>query len=102
MKEALQDLLHTLESAATAAWQVTGIIESNTQSITKINERHYSYSSISTLPAGTSTYEDYQTRMVNCTKELARDAQDNVGKSTTQVTTCRIITPSHQCELSRQ
>ncbi|CAG2163728.1 unnamed protein product [Oppiella nova] len=84
MKEALQDLLHTLESAATEAGQVTGIIESITKSITKIDERHYSYSTTSTLPSG-STYVDYQTRMVNCAKEIARIAQDMVGKSTTQV-----------------
>ena len=80
MKEALQDLLHTLESAATEAGQVTGIIESITKSITKIDERHsYSFSTTSTLPSNASTYVDYQTRMVNCAKEIARIAQDMVS-----------------------
>ncbi len=78
MKEALQDLLHTLESAATEAGQVTGIIESITKSITRIDERQYSYSSTSTFTTGASTYVDYQTRMVNCAKEIARIAQDMV------------------------
>jgi talin len=78
MKEALQDLLHTLESAATEAGQVTGVIESITKSITRIDERQYSYSSTSTFTTGASTYVDYQTRMVNCAKEIARIAQDMV------------------------
>ena len=75
LKDALHDLLHTLESAATEAGQVTGIIESITKSITRIDERQYSYSS--TTSSG-GTYVDYQTRMVNSAKEIARVSQDMV------------------------
>ena len=69
MKEALQDLSHTLESAATEEDQVTEIIESTIKFITKID---YSYSQTSTLPSSGYTYVDYQTRMVNCSEEIAR------------------------------
>ncbi|XP_017480871.1 PREDICTED: talin-1-like [Rhagoletis zephyria] len=79
MKGAIRDLLHLLELAASADGQVNSIIESITKSISRIDERQYGYTNGSS-PEGMA-YVDYQTRMVNYTKEIAKIAQDMVGKS---------------------
>lgn len=76
MKGAIKDLLHLLELAASADGQVNSIIESITKSISRIEERQYGYTNGSS-PEG-MTYVDYQTRMVNYTKEIAKIAQDMV------------------------
>ena len=78
MKRAIKDLLHLLELAATADGHVNGIIEAITKSITRIDERHYSYTNGSASSPDGLSYVDYQTRMVNITKEIAKIAQDMV------------------------
>lgn len=76
MKDALQDLLHTLEAAATEAGVVTGLVDSINKSIIKIDEHH-----ITNVPE--SSFVDYQTRMVTNSKEIARLAQEMIVKSST-------------------
>lgn len=73
--DALRDLLHTLETVATEAGVVTGLVESIHKSIAKVDERHVTSIDVS--------FVDYQTRMVNAAKEIARIAQDMVAKSGT-------------------
>ncbi|GAB6032133.1 hypothetical protein CHUAL_010792 [Chamberlinius hualienensis] len=73
--DALKDLLHTLETVATEAGVVTGLVESIHKSISKVDERHVTSIDIS--------FVDYQTRMVNAAKEIARVAQDMVARSCT-------------------
>ncbi|KAG1695569.1 Talin-1 [Nymphon striatum] len=77
MKEAVQDLLRTLENAATEAGVVTGLVDQITKSIAMVDERHIGVSE--------GSFVDYQTRMVNSAKELARISQDMVAKSSTDV-----------------
>ncbi|XP_013778384.1 talin-2-like [Limulus polyphemus] len=77
MQDALHDLLHTLEAAATEAGIVTGLVESINKAVAKVDE-HVSVTE-------TVSFADYQTRMVNACKEIARLAQEMVTKSTTDV-----------------
>ncbi|XP_013776088.1 talin-2-like [Limulus polyphemus] len=77
MQDALHDLLHTLEAAATEAGIVTGLVESLNKSVAKVDE-HVRLSE-------SDSFADYQTKMVNASKEIARIAQDMVAKSTTNV-----------------
>lgn len=75
MTDALQDVLQTLENVATEAGVVTGLVETIHKSIVKVDERF-----VSTMD---DSFVDYQTRMVNAAKEIARTAQDMVAKSST-------------------
>ncbi|XP_050033509.1 talin-2 isoform X1 [Dermacentor andersoni] len=85
-RDALQELLRTLESAATEAGVVTGLVESVSKAMYRLEER--STITISGLRTSGSygggvvepelSYVDYQTRMVRSAKEVARVAQDMV------------------------
>ncbi|XP_023231887.1 talin-2-like isoform X2 [Centruroides sculpturatus] len=77
MKDALQDLLHTLEVATTETGVITGVIESINKSVSKMDDYQVSSSQ--------DSFVDYQTRMVNSAKEIARIAQEMITKSTTDV-----------------
>lgn len=77
MRSSIQELLDLLESAASEDGHVNSIIETITKSITRIDERQYTYSNGNSSPDGL-TYVDYQTRMVNLTKEIPKIAQDMV------------------------
>ncbi|XP_041355718.1 talin-1-like [Gigantopelta aegis] len=78
MKDVLQDLLQTIEEAASQTGAVTTMIDSISKSITKTDER------VSVLEG--QSFVDFQTNMVRLAKQMARTAQDMVGKSTTNVT----------------
>ncbi|XP_064472172.1 talin-2-like isoform X2 [Ornithodoros turicata] len=73
---ALQDLLRTLETAATEAGVVTGLVESVSKAMTRLDER-----TVTTTIITEQSFVDYQTRMVNSAKEVARVAQDMVARS---------------------
>ncbi|XP_059352131.1 talin-2-like isoform X2 [Daphnia carinata] len=79
MKEALRDLLSTVETVATEAGVVSGLVDSITASMNQMENR------AQTASAGddsdSSSFVDYQTRMVQATKEIARLSQDMVAKS---------------------
>uniref|UniRef100_T1J0N6 FERM domain-containing protein n=1 Tax=Strigamia maritima TaxID=126957 RepID=T1J0N6_STRMM len=74
MRDSLQDLLQTLETIATESGVVTGLVETINKAIGKIDERMLGYSE-------DDSFVDYQTRMVNACKEIARTAQEMVTKS---------------------
>lgn len=86
-RDALQELLRTLESAATEAGVVTGLVESVSKAMYRLEER--SYITIGGLRTSGSfgggvvepelSYVDYQTRMVRSAKEVSRVAQDMVA-----------------------
>ncbi|KAK8772242.1 hypothetical protein V5799_024516 [Amblyomma americanum] len=85
-RDALQELLRTLESAATEAGVVTGLVESVSKAMYRLEER--SVITIGGLRTSGSyglevqpelSYVDYQTRMVRSAKEVARVAQDMVA-----------------------
>ncbi|XP_064596457.1 talin-1-like [Liolophura sinensis] len=77
MREVLQDLLKTLEEAASQAGLVTSMLDSITKSITRTDE--------TIMVSESASYVDYQTNMVKIAKQIARTAQDMVGKSGTNV-----------------
>ena len=80
LRDAIKDLLHLLELAASADGHVNSIVESITKSISRIDEHQYGYTNgggSGMSPDGLD-YVDYQTRMVNQTKEIAKIAQDMV------------------------
>ncbi|CAN8014897.1 unnamed protein product, partial [Ixodes persulcatus] len=66
-RDALQELLRTLEALATEAGVVTGLVESVSKAMYRLEERTE------------LSYVDYQTRMVRSAKEVARVAQDMVA-----------------------
>ncbi|KAK4020002.1 hypothetical protein OUZ56_001999 [Daphnia magna] len=79
MKEALRDLLSTVETVATEAGVVSGLVDSITASMNQMESRAQTASAGD--DADGSSFVDYQTRMVQATKEIARLSQDMVAKS---------------------
>jgi len=79
LKETLQELLTTVETISTEAGIVSGLVESITTAMNRIDEYH------ATTSDDSDGFVDYQTRMVTSTKEIARLAQDMVGKSSEDV-----------------
>ncbi|KAL3194752.1 hypothetical protein MRX96_016063 [Rhipicephalus microplus] len=84
-RDALQELLRTLESAATEAGVVTGLVDSVSKAMYRLEERSTitigglrSSGSYSSAVEPELSYVDYQTRMVRSAKEVARVAQDMV------------------------
>ncbi|KAG0722917.1 Talin-2 [Chionoecetes opilio] len=77
IKETLQELLSTVETIATEAGVMSGLVESITTSMHHIDDIY-----AAPMKQGDS-FVDFQTRMVTAAKEIARLAQDMVGKSST-------------------
>ncbi|XP_050730859.1 talin-2-like isoform X3 [Eriocheir sinensis] len=77
MKETLQELLSTVETIATEAGVVSGLVDSITTSMHQIDDIYGAQ-----MEEG-DTFVDYQTRMVTAAKEIARLAQEMVAKSVT-------------------
>lgn len=77
MKETLQELLSTVETIATEAGVVSGLVESITTAMHRLEGQS------SALSDDSESFVDYQTRMVTAAKEIARLAQDMVGKAST-------------------
>lgn len=75
MKETLQELLSTVETIATEAGVVSGLVESITTAMHRLEDNAVAVSDDS------ESFVDYQTRMVTAAKEIARLAQDMVGKA---------------------
>lgn len=76
LREAIQDLTHTLQTSGNET-HVSGIIDTLTKSITRIDER-VSFTS-SEMVSRSSSFVDYQTQMVNNLREITRCAQEIVG-----------------------
>lgn len=71
-KDALQELQNTLESISTSNGIVTGLIDTISRAMVRLEDRR-----ISTVET-VDPYVDYQTRMVEAAKEIARLAQEMV------------------------
>ncbi|KAH9509677.1 Talin-2, partial [Bulinus truncatus] len=81
MKDVLQDLLQMMEEAASQAGVVNSMIDTITKAIARTDERQVDRMSI----IETLSFVDHQTNMVRLAKQIARTAQDMIGKSTTNV-----------------
>ncbi|KAL6268430.1 hypothetical protein P5V15_001566 [Pogonomyrmex californicus] len=79
-KDALQELQNTLETISTSAGIVTGLIDTISRAMVRLEDHRMS--TIDTV----DSYVDYQTRMVEAAKEIARLAQEMSTKSSTDVT----------------
>lgn len=78
-RDALQELLRTLEALATEAGVVTGLVESVSKAMYRLEERTVVTLLGSSPQPQELSYVDYQTRMVRSAKEVARVAQDMVA-----------------------
>lgn len=98
MKEALRELLSTVETVATEAGLVSGLVDSLTAALNQMESRAQTVSECSSLVSSccvdtliklnylwqsgvvdesdSTSFVDYQTRMVQSTKEIARLSQD--------------------------
>ena len=81
LTRSLGELINNLENAAICDGQVNVLVDSINQNIRRLEE-HYSYSNGSVVPVDAieKNFVDYQTKMVNSAKELARIAQEIVVK----------------------
>ncbi|XP_011297358.1 talin-2 isoform X1 [Fopius arisanus] len=77
-KDALGELDSTLEMISTSHGVVTGLIETISRAMIRLNDTRISTDSV-------DSYVDYQTRMVEAAKEIARLAQEMSTKSSTDV-----------------
>ncbi|XP_068208058.1 talin-2-like [Palaemon carinicauda] len=77
-KQALKDLLSLVEGIATEAGVVTGLVESITTAMNRTEDPAMA----KTATTG-DDFVEYQTRMVTAAKEIARLAQDMIGKAAT-------------------
>uniref|UniRef100_A0A8C5EJF7 Talin-2 n=1 Tax=Gouania willdenowi TaxID=441366 RepID=A0A8C5EJF7_GOUWI len=75
MKEAVDDIMVTLNDAATEVGMVGGMVESIAEAITKVDE--------GTPPEPEGSFVDYQTNMVRYSKAIAVTAQEMMTKSVT-------------------
>ena len=73
-KEALHELQNTLETISTSNGIVTGLIDTITRAMVRLEDYRMSVSD-----SGES-FVDYQTRMVEAAKEIARLAQEMVNR----------------------
>ncbi|KAJ8686379.1 hypothetical protein QAD02_022173, partial [Eretmocerus hayati] len=76
-KESLQELQNTLETISTSNGILTGLIETITRAMVRLDEH-----SPTTAEKG-DTFVDYQTRMVDAAKEIVRLSQEISTKSST-------------------
>uniref|UniRef100_A0A6A7G0J5 Talin-2-like isoform X3 n=2 Tax=Hirondellea gigas TaxID=1518452 RepID=A0A6A7G0J5_9CRUS len=77
MRDVLQELLSTVESIATEAGVVSGLVESITTAINRIGDR-------TSVPIDEGySFVDYQTSMVAASKEIAHVAQDMIARLST-------------------
>ncbi|XP_035720068.1 talin-1-like isoform X2 [Vespa mandarinia] len=79
MKDALHELQNTLETISTSNGIVTGLIDTISRAMVRLEDHRMS--TIDTV----DSYVDYQTRMVEAAKEIARLAQEMSTKSSTDV-----------------
>lgn len=76
LKEAIQDITHTLQSTSSGDGYIPSVVDSFSKSIGKLDDK-YSFSG--DLAGRTMSFVDYQTRMVNTLKEITRLAQEIVS-----------------------
>lgn len=71
-RDALQELQNTLENIATSNGIVSGLIDTISRAMVHLEDRRVSNADT------VDSYVDYQTRMVQAAKEVARLAQEMV------------------------
>ncbi|WAR29544.1 TLN1-like protein, partial [Mya arenaria] len=83
MRDVVQDLLHMLEDSVSQAGEVTTMIDKISKSISRTDER------IEIKPG--LGYVDYQTNMVKLAKNIAKTAQDMIGKAGADVESLGVL-----------
>lgn len=72
-KEALQDLVNNLEAISTQSGIVSGVVDNLSRAMTRLSDHRASL-----IISDGDTYVDYQTRMVECAKDIAKIAGEMV------------------------
>lgn len=66
-KQALQELVESLEIISTQSGIVSGVVDNLTRAITRLSDHRASL-----IISDSDNYVDYQTRMVECAKDIAK------------------------------
>ncbi|KAL3286614.1 hypothetical protein HHI36_001113 [Cryptolaemus montrouzieri] len=77
-KEALQELVASLEAISTQSGIVSGVVDNLTRAMTRLSDNRASL-----IISDTDNYVDYQTRMVECAKDIAKTASEMASKAST-------------------
>lgn len=73
-RDTLQELVNNLEVISTQSGIVSGVVDNLTRAITRVSDHRASL-----IISDGDTYVDYQTRMVECCKDIARIASEMVS-----------------------
>ncbi|KAJ8958588.1 hypothetical protein NQ318_016309 [Aromia moschata] len=74
-RDTLQDLVNNLETISTQSGIVSGVVDNLTRAMTRLSDNRASL-----IISDSDGYVDYQTRMVECAKEIAKIAADLAHK----------------------
>ncbi|XP_066142630.1 talin-1 isoform X3 [Euwallacea fornicatus] len=77
-KVAIQDLVQSLEIISTQSGIVSGVVDNLTRAITRLSDHRASL-----IISDSDNYVDYQTRMVECAKEVAKISGEMATKAAT-------------------
>ncbi|KAJ8935035.1 hypothetical protein NQ314_013060 [Rhamnusium bicolor] len=77
-RDTLQDLVNSLEAISTQSGIVSGVVDNLTRAMTRLSD-----SRASLIISDSDNYVDYQTRMVDCAKEIAKIAGEMATKAAT-------------------
>ncbi|KAF5290986.1 hypothetical protein FQA39_LY14517 [Lamprigera yunnana] len=77
-REAVQELLSNLETISTQSGIVSGVVDNLTKAMTRLSDHRASL-----VISDGDTYVDYQTRMVECAKDIAKTAGEMPTKGAT-------------------
>lgn len=73
-KESLQELVVNLETISTQSGIISGVVDNLTRAMTRLSDHRASL-----IISDGDTYVDYQTRMVECAKDIAKIAGEMVS-----------------------
>ena len=73
-REALEELVSNLETIATQSGFVSGVVDNLNRAMTRLSDHRASL-----VISDGYTYVDYQTRMVECAKDIAKIAGEMVN-----------------------
>ncbi|XP_030759474.1 talin-2 isoform X2 [Sitophilus oryzae] len=77
-KEALQELVQSLEVISTQTGKVSSVVDNLTRAMTRLSDHRASL-----VISDSEGYVDYQTRMVECAKDIAKIASEMATKAAT-------------------
>ncbi|KAK4884901.1 hypothetical protein RN001_001172 [Aquatica leii] len=78
-REAVQELISNLETISTQSGIVSGVVDNLTKAMTRLSDHRASL-----IISDGDTYVDYQTRMVECAKDIAKIAGEMPTKGATE------------------